>query len=191
MPSAPADSDDTKTNADKQKALDVYNKQAKAEPLAVNVENAVGHVKVATNMAWALNTGFLVLFMQEGFALLTTGLVRKKNAGRLIMLDFAAYVIAFMGCYAVGFAFMYGAVNLNNPPGGVGGTPTLIHPLLGKDPNIWLGGGDWFLTGSSYDASVFALITFEVVFMETAGCIIVGAICERISFWAFCLRELL
>ena len=31
---------------------------------------------------------------------------------------------------------------------------------------------------------------FEVVFMETAGYIIVGAICERITFWAFLLCEI-
>jgi ammonia channel protein AmtB len=34
------------------------------------------------------------------------------------------------------------------------------------------------------------LTLFEVVFMETAGYIIVGAICERITFWAFLLCEL-
>jgi Amt family ammonium transporter len=34
------------------------------------------------------------------------------------------------------------------------------------------------------------LILFEVVFMETAGYIIVGSICERITFWGFLLCEL-
>jgi Amt family ammonium transporter len=34
------------------------------------------------------------------------------------------------------------------------------------------------------------LTLFEVVFMETAGYIIVGAICERITFWGFVLCEL-
>ena len=34
------------------------------------------------------------------------------------------------------------------------------------------------------------LTLFEVVFMETAGYIIVGAICERITFWSFLLCEL-
>ena len=48
--------------------------------------------------------------MQAGFALLTCGLVRKKNAGHLMMLNFAAYVFAFLAYYAVGFAFQFGAV---------------------------------------------------------------------------------
>ena len=46
------------------------------------------------------------------------------------------------------------------------------------------------MTGPAYDASANTLILFEVVFMETAGYIIVGAICERITFGAFLLAEL-
>ena len=51
------------------------------EPLAMKLADSVGHVKIGTNTAWTLNTGYLVLFMQAGFALLTCGLVRQKNAG--------------------------------------------------------------------------------------------------------------
>jgi len=82
--------------ADKKKAFDEYTAAAEKEPLAVKLADAVGHVRVATNFAWTLNTGYLVLFMQAGFALLTCGLVRKKNAGHLMMLNFAAYVFAFL-----------------------------------------------------------------------------------------------
>ena len=46
------------------------------------------------------------------------------------------------------------------------------------------------MTGPAYDASSNCLALFEVVFMETAGYIIVGAICERITFGAFLLCEL-
>ena len=62
------------------KAFDDYQAQAAKEPLALKLADSVGHVRVATNFAWTLNTGYLVLFMQAGFALLTCGLVRKKNA---------------------------------------------------------------------------------------------------------------
>src|SRR4029078_6369875 len=53
-----------------------------------------------------------------------------------------------------------------------------------------LGGKGFFMNGPAYDASVNVLTLFEVVFMETAGYIIVGAICERITFGAFLLCEL-
>ena len=99
------------------KAFDEYQAQAAKEPLAVKLADSVGHVRVATNFAWTLNTGYLVLFMQAGFALLTCGLVRKKNAAHLMMLNFAAYVFAFLAYYAVGYAFQFGAVAINASPG--------------------------------------------------------------------------
>src|ERR1035437_7373629 len=45
-------------------------------------------------------------------------------------------------------------------------------------------------TSSCWVAGSNCLTLFQVVFMETAGYIIVGAICERITFWAFLLCEL-
>jgi Amt family ammonium transporter len=128
--------------------------------------------------------------MQAGFALLTCGLVRKKNAAHLMMLNFAAYVFAFLAYYAVGFAFQWGGVAINAAPAAIGGTPTLNHYLLGDGQWGFLGGNGFFLSGPAYDASANTLMLFEVVFMETAGYIIVGAICERITFGAFLLCEL-
>ncbi len=172
------------------KNFDEYQAQAAKEPLAVKLADDVGHVRLATNFAWTLNTGYLVLFMQAGFALLTCGLVRKKNAAHLMMLNFAAYVFAFLAYYAVGYAFQFGAVAVNAAPTNLGGTPTLNHFLLGRGSWGFLGGKGFFLSGPAYDASSNVLTLFEVVFMETAGYIIVGSICERISFWAFLLCEL-
>ena len=176
--------------AEKKRAYDEYQANARNEPLAVKLADSVGHVKVATNTAWTLNTGYLVLFMQAGFALLTCGLVRKKNAAHLMMLNFAAYVFAFLAYYAVGYAFQFGAVAINAAPSNIGGTPTLNTFLLGSGQWGLLGGKGFFLTGPAYDASANTMMLFQVVFMETAGYIIVGSICERITFGAFLLCEL-
>ena len=172
------------------KEFEEFQAQAAKEPLAMKLADTVGHVRVGTNFAWTLNTGYLVLFMQAGFALLTCGLVRKKNAGHLMMLNFAAYVFAFLAYYAVGYAFQFGGVALNAAPGNLGGTPTLNQYLLGSGQWGFLGGKGFFMTGPAYDAGSNCLMLFEFVFMETAGYIIVGAICERITFWAFLLCEL-
>ncbi len=187
----PAPTDPTAPNyAQAQKDAADFQAQSAKEPLAIKLADSVGHLRVATNFAWTLNTGYLVLFMQAGFALLTCGLVRKKNAGHLMMLNFAAYVFAFIAYYAVGYAFQFGAVAINNAPVNLGGTPTLSHFLIGH--GLWglLGGKGFFMTGAGYDAGSNCLALFEVVFMETAGYIIVGSICERISFWSFLLCEL-
>jgi ammonium transporter, Amt family len=172
------------------KNFDDYQAQAAKEPLATKLADSVGHIRLATNFAWTLNTGYLVLFMQAGFALLTCGLVRKKNAAHLMMLNFAAYVFAFLAYYAVGYAFQFGAVAINAAPSNIGGVPTLNHFLLGSGSWGFLGGKGFFLSGPAYDAGSNVLTLFEVVFMETAGYIIVGAICERITFWAFLLCEI-
>jgi len=172
------------------KAFDDFTAQAAKEPLAMKLADNVGHLRIAANFSWTLLTGYLVLFMQAGFALLTCGLVRKKNAGHLMMLNFAAYVFAFLAYYVCGFAFQYGGCAINAAPTQLGGTPTLDHFAIGS--GLWgiLGGKGFFLSGPGYDAGSLCLTLFEVVFMETAGYIIVGAICERITFGAFLLCEL-
>jgi ammonium transporter, Amt family len=183
--------DKTAPNYDQsKKAFDDYLAQSAKEPIALRLADSVGHMRIATNFSWTLLTGYLVLFMQAGFALLTCGLVRKKNAAHLMMLNFAAYVFAFLAYYVCGFAFQYGGTAINAAPSNLGGTPTLNHFLLGR--GLWgiLGGKGFFLSGPGYDAGSLCLTLFEVVFMETAGYIIVGAICERITFWAFLLCEL-
>jgi Amt family ammonium transporter len=176
--------------AKNKKAFDEFHAQAAKEPLAMKLADDVGHLRISTNFSWTLLTGYLVLFMQAGFALLTCGLVRKKNAGHLMMLNFAAYVFAFLAYYVCGFAFQYGATAINAAPTNLGGTPTLDRFLIGSGLWGFLGGKGFFLSGPAYDAGSLCLTLFEVVFMETAGYIIIGAICERITFWAFILCEL-
>jgi Amt family ammonium transporter len=176
--------------AEKKKQYDEYKDQAAKEPLAVKLADTVGHVRIAGNFSWTLLTGYLVLFMQAGFALLTCGLVRRKNAAHLMMLNFAAYVFAFLAYYVCGYAFQFGAVALNAAPTNLGGTPTLDTFLLGSGMWGFLGGKGFFLSGPGYDAGSLCMTLFQVVFMETAGYIIVGAICERITFRAFVLCEL-
>jgi Amt family ammonium transporter len=176
--------------AEKKKVYDEYQAQVAKEPLAAKLADAVGHTRIGANFSWTLLTGYLVLFMQAGFALLTCGLVRKKNTAHLMMLNFAAYVFAFLAYYAVGYAFQFGAVAINAAPANLGGTPTLNKFLIGSGGWGFLGGRGFFLSGPGYDAGSLCLTLFEVVFMETAGYIIVGAICERITFWSFLLCEL-
>src|SRR5204863_9767031 len=50
----------------------------------------------------------LGLFVQTGFTLLTCGLVRKKNAGHLVMLTFSAYVFGLAAYYTAGYAIQSG-----------------------------------------------------------------------------------
>ena len=95
---------------DAKKAFDDYTAQAKLEPLAVKLSDSVGHNRVAINFMWTLVTGFLVMFMQAGFALVETGLCRAKNAGHTMAMNFMIYPMGMLGFYVCGFAFMFGGL---------------------------------------------------------------------------------
>src|SRR5438477_12408800 len=99
----------------------------------------------------SLSAVLLGLLVQVGFTLLTTGLVRKKNAAHLVMLNFSAYVFAFLAYYAVGYAFEFGAVAVNAAPHNLGGAPTLNQFLIGAGRWGLVGGKGFFLAGPAYD----------------------------------------
>src|SRR5690242_1598036 len=146
----------------------------------------VGHLRISINFTWVLITGFLVLFMQVGFAMLVTGLTRAKNAGHMMMMNIAAFAVALLAYYAVGFGFMFGGIA---PIANLGGVSPLSG-IFGHGSAGIIGTHAFFLqTGGGYDVGVMVLFLFEVVFMETAGYIIIGAIAERISFAGFLLAE--
>src|SRR6266480_39151 len=63
-------------NAPTQEELD---KLGKSEPLAAKVADAAGHNRISINIVWTLICGFLVMFMQAGFAMAETGLDRKST----------------------------------------------------------------------------------------------------------------
>jgi Amt family ammonium transporter len=146
-----------------------------------------GHLGVSINFTWTLVTGFLVLFMQVGFAFLVTGLTRAKNAAHMMMMNIAAFAVALLAYYAVGFAFQFGGIA---PIANLGGVSPLTG-IFGHGSAGVIGLHGFFLQShGSYDVGVMVLFLFEVVFMETAGYIIIGAIAERISFAGFLLAEI-
>jgi len=53
--------------------------------------NQAGQNRIAINFVWTLVTGFLVMFMQAGFAIVETGLCRAKNANHTMMMNFMVY----------------------------------------------------------------------------------------------------
>ena len=62
--------------------------------------NQVGQNKIAINFVWTLVTGFLVMFMQAGFAMVESGLCRVKNANHTYMMNFFVYTA---GCSLIGW----------------------------------------------------------------------------------------
>ena len=80
------------------------------ETSVMDIANAVGHNKVAINMVWMLITGFLVMFMQAGFAMVEAGFTRAKNVAHTMAMNFMIYPLGMLGFYVCGFALMFGGV---------------------------------------------------------------------------------
>ena len=75
-----------------------------ADSLAQAASAASAANTVAINFVWTLVAGFLVMFMQAGFAMVETGFTRAKNAAHTITMNVMVYGIAMLAYCAVGFA---------------------------------------------------------------------------------------
>lgn len=161
------------------------------EPTIQEVADAVGHTIVSVNFVWTLLAGFLVMFMQAGFALAETGFCRAKNAAHTMAMNFMVYGLAMTGFWICGYALMMGGVNAPSGFGGVaslGGvanmTSEFTMKIAGHSLGIF-GTKGIFLRGDSYDVGVFALFLFAMVFMDTAATIPTGAMAERWKWSSF------
>src|SRR5438067_1346442 len=114
-------------------ASDVAVGDAKKGLTVGDVVNQIGQNKVAINFVWTLITGFLVMFMQAGFAIVETGLCRAKNANHTMMMNFMVYGFGLFAFWVCGFAIQMGG---GAPYATLGGIYPLnsehVVTLLGK-----------------------------------------------------------
>jgi Amt family ammonium transporter len=136
-------------------------------------------------MVWTLVCGFLVMFMQAGFALAETGFTRAKNAGHTMAMNMMVYAIGMLGYWICGFALQMGGVGGVATLGGATGLDgEFVVKLFGKEFGLF-GTKGFFLSGVTYDAVIFSIFLFQMVFMDTTATIPTGAMAERWSFKSF------
>lgn len=157
------------------------------------------HNVFSINMVWTLLAGFLVMFMQAGFAMVEGGLCRAKNAAHTMAMNMMIYPLGCLAFWAYGFALGWG--NWFNAPVGPGWFASLGPGLallnegigIGGSPNLpefgLLGTKGFFLMGLD-DVSVMALFFFMMVFMDTTATIPTGTMAERWAWKNFCLYGL-
>jgi Amt family ammonium transporter len=170
---------------------DVTVTDAKAGVTLPDVGSQVGQNKVAINFVWTLICGFLVMFMQAGFAMVESGLCRVKNANHTYMMNFFVYGCGLLAYWIIGFAIQMGGAAGNANLGG-------LNPL-NAEQTISLFGKSWglfgktgfFLAGSSYDVGVMVIFLFQMVFMDTALTIVTGACAERWKFVTFSVTSVI
>ncbi len=129
-----------------------------------------------------LVTGFLVMFMAAGFAMLESGLVRSKNTATILLKNIGLYSIAGIMFYLIGYNLMYTDVSgyigsfsfLYNPSGAETAlinadeaTEDMIAEVVGNGYSVM---SDWF---------------FQMVFVAATASIVSGTLAERIKLWPF------
>jgi ammonium transporter, Amt family len=155
-----------------------------------DVVSLVGQHQVAINFVWTLVAGFLVMFMQAGFAIVETGLCRAKNANHTMMMNFMVYGAGMLAYWLIGFAIQEGGVGA---VANLGGTAPLngeyaVH-LFGKDWGLF-GMKGIMLGGATYDVGVMVMFLFQMVFMDTALTIVTGTAAERWKYSAFLVSSI-
>jgi len=153
-------------------------------PTTAELSDQVGKNKVGINMVWLLITGFLVFFMQAGFALVETGLTRAKNVGHTMAMNLFVYPAGALGFFACGFAIMFGGMGALGTLGGYDGLNNEISiTILGHSFGLF--GAKGFFMNGIYDVGVLGFFVFQVVFMDAAATIPTGAMAERWKFASF------
>jgi Amt family ammonium transporter len=160
-----------------------------------DVYDRVVHNLFSINMVWAMVTGFLVMFMQAGFAMVETGMCRAKNAAHTFSMNFMIYPLGCLGFWAYGFAFGWGNwFNGPVPPGWYSslgpGTSVLNQGIVLAGKYGILGTKGFFLGSSVDDTAVLGLFFFMMVFMDTTATIPTGAMAERWAWKNFVLYGL-
>jgi Amt family ammonium transporter len=152
------------------------------EPTISELAKNLADTQTALNIVWTMVAGFLVMFMQAGFALVETGLTRAKNAAHTMGMNFLVYAIGIIGFYFVGFGLQMGGV------GSAFGETTLTKEfavsLFGKDFGLF-GMSGFGLPLTMFTPAVAATFLFQMVFMDTTATIPTGAAAERWKFTSF------
>ncbi|TAN42598.1 MAG: ammonium transporter [Nitrospirae bacterium] len=174
-------------SADDMKTLEEVKK---TEPFAVKVADSVGKNRIAINIVWTLVCGFLVMFMQAGFAMAETGFTQAKNAGHTMAMNFMVYGLGLLGFWLTGFALQMGGAG---PFASLGGGATMngefTISLFGKDFGLF-GTKGFMLGGEAYDAAIYTMFLFQMVFMDTTATIPTGSMAERWTMKSFIVYAL-
>ena len=123
-------------------------------------------VQYIFNTLLFLMSGFLVMWMAAGFAMLESGLVTSKSVSAICAKNIGLYSIAGLMFWLVGYNLAYGI-----PEGGYIGSFTPWSDGSAVDTG-YSDGADWF---------------FQMVFCATTMSIVSGTLAERIKIWPFFL----
>jgi Amt family ammonium transporter len=134
-----------------------------------SIQEFLSNKSIALDTGWTLLSAILVMFMQAGFAMLTAGFSRSKNAGNMLMKNLMDFCFGSIAFWAIGFGLMFGAGNF----------------LFGTSGFFLADSGDTFSSLSWSKVPLEGKYFFQLVFCATAATIVAGAMAERTKFVAY------
>ncbi|HRF96285.1 MAG TPA: ammonium transporter, partial [Aggregatilineales bacterium] len=149
------------------------------DPLGA-ITTSVSNMTVSIDTMWVFMTGFLVFFMQTGFALLEAGLVRQTGVVNALLENFIDAGLTAIIFWAVGFGIAFGT-----DAGGLIGTDNFFLAKAFEISNgnivfntITQANGDIAYP----NLSVLTFFFFQFAFAATASTITTGAMAERTDY---------
>jgi Amt family ammonium transporter len=149
---------------------------------------------VNMNIVWTLLCGFMVMFMQPGFALVETGFTRAKSCGHTMAMNFMIYSLAMFGYWVCGFAIQFGGTGAATSVSAVVSLGETIPSVLNEQLGFYMGDKFFGIMGNAgyflgdakfWEGGVFTLFLFQMVFMGTTATVPTGAMAERWKFKTF------
>ena len=149
---------------------DAAAEETMAEELTIAaVQENVDAVQTNLDHVWILLAGFLVFFMQAGFAMLEGGMIRETGVVNSLAENFMDACVTGIVFFIVGYGIAFGNYNAE---AGVGSS------ILGE-VELLLGGA----TGAGEgDGTLFVNFFFQFAFAGAAATIATGAMAERTNF---------
>jgi Amt family ammonium transporter len=147
--------------------------QAADPPTLDSLAKTTTNLQVSIDTTWVLLTGFLVFFMQTGFAMLEAGLIRQRGVVNALLENFIDAAVTILVWWAIGFGIAFGT-----SAGGFIGTDTFfLGNLPSADGSYAMGS-----PGSTAAINTYTLFFFQFAFAATASTITTGSMAERTDF---------
>ncbi|HAM62700.1 MAG TPA: ammonium transporter, partial [Erysipelotrichaceae bacterium] len=118
---------------------------------------------LGSNYVWIMICGFLVFFFQCGFAMVETGFCRAKNAAHTMTMNFMVFLVGAIGYFLFGFAIQMGG---SGGVAGLGSGGSALNALVSIPGLGGVLGYKGFALLGTYDAGIYALFFFQMVFMD-------------------------
>ncbi|MFT5375782.1 MAG: Amt family ammonium transporter [Candidatus Latescibacterota bacterium] len=126
-----------------------------------SVQEQIAQLASYMDWLWTCMAAFIVFFMQAGFALLESGLIRAKNAVEVMMKNVAIFSVGVIAFWAIGFGIMFSGDLYE----------FFLNPDMssyGEDPN-----------------RMYSFLLFQTVCAATVATIASGSMAERTRFGAY------